>query len=295
MRLSKKTLEQLRIIINGDGTANYRSGSQLVNFFNELGFKDQYGQGFPSRWVYTDAKLQNINGTPELDKCIKNTFAVVEYIGRIEELDKQIADFNQYLAFDKWKIIRDNDVIKFQKLDRVVVETSRKSEVSGEEAFLKKSFEVNVDSLGLPPNVIDIIKIRLKEVEICVKNDAPLSSVIMIGSIMEGILLGIASLYPRQFNQAQCAPKDKSGTVKKFQEWTLNNYIDVAAEIGFLKQDVKKFSHVVRDFRNYIHPYSQMATQFFPDKQTAIICFQVLKAAINQIGDYRKAIQGGTN
>lgn len=295
MRLSKKTLEQLRIIINGDSTSDYRTGSQLVAFFNELGFHDRYGQGFPSRWIYTDEKLQKINGTPELDKCLKNVFAVINYIGRIDELDKLIANFNQYLAFDKWKIIREDADIRFQKLDRIVVETPTKSVISEEEIFLKKSFEVNVDSLGLPSNVIDIIKIRLKEVEICIKNEAVLSSIIMIGSIMEGILLGIASSYPRMFNQAQCTPKDKNGAVKKFPDWTLNNYIDVAAEIGFLKQDVKKFSHAVRDFRNYIHPYSQMATQFFPDKQTAIICFQVLKAAINQIGEYRKNILGGVN
>lgn len=293
MQLSKKTLEQLRVIINGDGTSDYRTGAQLVTFFNGLGFHDRYGQGFPSRWMYTDDRLERINGTPEIDKCIKNVFAVVNYVGRISELDEKISNFNQYLVFDKWKIIRDNAAIKFQKLDHVVIEPPRS--MSEEDVFLKKSFEVNIASLGLPLNINDIIDKRLKEVEICVKNEATLSAVIMIGSIMEGILLGIASLYPRQFNQAQSAPKDKNGAVKKLPEWTLNNYIDVATEIGFLKQDVKKFSHAVRDFRNYIHPYSQMATQFFPDKQTAIICFQVLKAAINQIGEHRKSIQGGEN
>lgn len=293
MQLSKKTLEQLRVIINGDGTSDYRTGAQLVTFFNGLGFHDRYGQGFPSRWMYTDDRLERINGTPEIDKCIKNVFAVVNYVGRISELDEKISNFNQYLVFDKWKIIRDNAAIKFQKLDHVVIEHPRS--MSDEDVFLKKSFEVNIASLGLPLNINDIIDKRLKEVEICVKNEATLSAVIMIGSIMEGILLGIASLYPRQFNQAQSAPKDKNGAVKKLPEWTLNNYIDVATEIGFLKQDVKKFSHAVRDFRNYIHPYSQMATQFFPDKQTAIICFQVLKAAINQIGEHRKSIQGGEN
>lgn len=49
MQLSSKTLEKLREIINGDGTSDYRSGSMLVKFFNELGFKDVYGRGFPSR------------------------------------------------------------------------------------------------------------------------------------------------------------------------------------------------------------------------------------------------------
>ena len=295
MRLNRKTLEKLRDIVNGDGTADYRKGYELVNFFNELGFNDVYAQGFPSRWVYTDEKLQQINGTPELDKCIRNTFAVVNYIGRIAELDALITDFNQYMAFDKWQVVRDNDTITFKRLDKVVVDSGKSDSAEiKEDEFLKMTFNVNVDSIGLDPNVSEIIKLRLKEVETCISGEAPLASILLIGSIMEGILLGMATTYPQQFNQAPSAPKDKdTGKVRTFPNWTLNNYIDVAFEVGLLKQDVKKFSHVVRDFRNYIHPYEQMSSQFCPDKQTALICFQVLKAAISQIGTFRKNQQGG--
>jgi hypothetical protein len=295
VQLSSKTLEKLREIINGDGTPDYRSGSALVKFFNELGFRDVYGQGFPSRWVYTDEKLQKINGTPELDKCIKNTFAVVNYIGRVSDLDSLIDGFNRYLAFDKWAVKRDNDIISFKKLDRVIIdEMSPKTTEDKEQEFLKRTFEIDVDALKLDTNVTEIIKSRLHEVEICVSNGAALSATIMIGSILEGILLGVASSFPQLFNRANSAPKEKDGKqVRKFHEWTLNNYIDVAFEIGILKHDVKQFSYSVRDFRNYIHPYQQMATQFSPDKQTALICFQVLKAAIYQIGEFRKANNGG--
>lgn len=293
MLLSDKTLEELRIIINGDNTPDYRKGYQLVDFFNSLGFHDTYGQGFPSRWVYTDEKLRAINGTPELDKCITKVFAVINYIDRIDQLDSYIANFNKYLAFDKWKVIRNNDLITFKKLDKVIIETPKKEETVTESEFLSHRFEMDINLLGLENSLSEIIKIRLKETEQCVNNDAPLSSVIMIGSILEGVLLGIASSNPRLFNQAQSAPKDEDGKVRKFQDWTLNSFIDVAFEIGFIKRDVKKFSHAVRDFRNYIHPYSQMATSFNPDKNTALICFQVLKAAISQIGEYRKNMQGG--
>ena len=295
MQLSAKTLEKLRIIINGDNTADYRKGYELVSFFNQLGFNDVYAQGFPSRWVYTDEKLQQINGKPELDKCIRNTFAVVNYIGRVAELDTLIADFNQYLAFDKWVVIRDNDTITFKRLEKVIVNSGKSATAEiKEDEFLKMTFDVNVDSLGLDSNVSEIIKLRLKEVETCIGGEAPFASILLIGSIMEGILLGMATTYPQQFNQTSCAPKDKdTGKVRTFPNWTLNNYIDAASEVGLLKQDVKKFSHVVRDFRNYIHPYEQMSTNFFPDKHTALICFQVLKAAINQIGTFRKDQQGG--
>lgn len=33
MQLSQRTLKELRIIINGDDTDDYRSGPQLVDFF----------------------------------------------------------------------------------------------------------------------------------------------------------------------------------------------------------------------------------------------------------------------
>lgn len=295
MILSSKTLEELRCIINGDGTFDYKSGPQLVSFFNDLGFNEKYGQGFPSRWIYTDEHLKKINGTPELDKCIRKAFEVVNYVGRIDQLDTYIAHFNQYLAFDKWKVIRDNDQILFKKLDKVVVEAPKKAETITENEFLSIKFDVDVSLLGLESDLEEIIKLRLKETEQCVNYEAPLSSVIMIGSILEGVLLGVAISYPREFNQAQCVPKDNDGKVRKFQDWTLNNFIDVASEIGILKRDVKKFSHVVRDFRNYIHPYSQMATHFCPDKNTALICYQVLKAAIYQIGAYKKGRQGGNS
>ena len=41
----------------------------------------------------------------------------------------------------------------------------------------------------------------------------------------------------------------------------------------------KKFSHSLRDFRNYVHPYEQVVSSFTPDEHTAKVCFQALKAA----------------
>jgi hypothetical protein len=51
---------------------------------------------------------------------------------------------------------------------------------------------------------------------------------------------------------------------------------------------VKKFSHGLREFRNYIHPYEQMVSGFAPDEHTAKVCFQVLKAALASLAGERK-------
>jgi hypothetical protein len=280
MILQDKSLEKLRLLINEE--TEYRSGPKLVSFFNDLGFNDSYGQGFPSRWVYTDEKLSQINGTPELDKCIKKLFAPVNFIGRFTELDNFIKEFNQFLAFDKWKVIRNEAEITFAKADKINFDDS--SGGIKEDEFLKREFsEISLEKIGLDGIVTETLKLRFEEIKKCLTAEAPLSVLFLAGSTLEGILLGIALKHPKEFNQSKSSPKNKEGKVKQFQDWTLSNYIDVAYDVGLLMEDVRKFSHSLRDFRNYIHPYEQVSSGFNPDKHTATICWQVLKAAIYQL------------
>ena len=158
---------------------------------------------------------------------------------------------------------------------------------SGQE-FLKQDFgPVAFQRIPTAGPLVPILEARLAEAIRCLKADSPLALIFHCGSILEGLLRGLASANPQQFNQAPNSPKDKTGSVKQFHEWTLAQFIDVACELGYLKLDVKKFSHVLRDFRNYIHPYEQMSACFNPDKHTAEICLQVLKAAIASLGGAR--------
>lgn len=151
-----------------------------------------------------------------------------------------------------------------------------------EEEFLKKDFgAISIAGLDIDPTIAHILESRIREAMECHRVGASLASIFMCGSVLEGILLSIALKNPAEFNQAQSSPKNKeTQKVKPFQDWTLANLIDVAHEVNLLRLDVKKFSHVMRDFRNYIHPYEQMASRFDPDKHTAEICLQVLRAAI---------------
>lgn len=286
MEINQKSIEKLRELINEE--TEYRSGPQLVRFFNDLGFNDSYGQGFPSRWIYTEDKIKSINGTPELDECIKKLFDPINFIGEIDKLDNHIKNFNQYLAFDKWEVLRKGTEITFKRAGKIELHNNANSENS--ENFLDQEFDnISLDELGLTSTVTEILKSRFEEIKKCFRSKAHLSVIFMCGSSLEGILLGIALENPKDFNQALSAPKDREGKVKIFPDWALSQLIDVASEIGFLKEDVKKFSHSLRDFRNYIHPYQQVSTGFNPDHHTANICFQVLKAAIYQISRRKKA------
>jgi len=281
MRLRPKSLEKLRDLINEE--TEYRSGPKLVDFFNGLGSNDAYGSGFPSRWIYTDQKLQEINGTPELDKCIKKVLDPINFIEDIEALDVIIEGLNKYLTFDKWKAVRNNDEIYFEKVGKIIIEASQ-SNLSNEDEFLSREFkEVAIEALQLEPAVTEVLKKRIEEIRICLASNAPLAAIFLCGSTLEGMLLGIATKHPKDFNQSQSAPKTQEGKVKNFPEWNLNNFIDTAHSIGFIKEDVKKYSHSLRGFRNYIHPYQQIATRFDPDIHTAKLSWQVLKLALLQL------------
>ena len=293
MILSQNTLEILREMINEK--TEYRKGSVLVKFFNQLGFSDTYGNGFPSRGYYTDEKLQRINGTPELDKCIKMLFSPSGFINRVDVLRSCLDEFNEYLAFDGWKVEIKNTGVEIHRTSEPDIETKLKeqtlvsSDVS-EADFLKVEIEeIDVNQIPVDEVLKPVLERRMAEMKSCFMSKAYLSVIFMAGSMLEGILLSLANQNLRAFNQATIAPKNKEGKVKAFHDWTLNDLINVTHEIGILKKDVAKFSHILRDFRNYIHPYQQMSERFFPDENTAKICMQVMKGALLQISQYKRS------
>ncbi|MDP2699427.1 hypothetical protein [Thalassospira sp.] len=157
-----------------------------------------------------------------------------------------------------------------------------------EDTFLGREFKIpNLHKLPIEPQVIVIVEQRLDEARVALKAGASLCVIFMCGSVLEAVLLGTAQTKPEKFNRAIASPKNTDGRVKPLHEWTLAQFIDVAFEVGLLKLDVKKFSHGLRDFRNYIHPYQQMVSGFSPDEHTAKVCFQVLKAALASLAGER--------
>lgn len=155
--------------------------------------------------------------------------------------------------------------------------------------FLHSEFSIpNIQKLPIEAMAVPIIESRLNEARAAMGAGAYLSTIFLCGSVLEAVLLGTAQKEPARFNRASASPKAADGSVKRFHEWSLAQFIDVACEAGLLKPDVKKFSHGLRDFRNYIHPYEQMVSGFTPDEHTAKVCFQVLKAALASVAGERK-------
>jgi len=285
MKLNSKSLEKLRNLINED--TEYRTGPQLVNFFNEYGFNDKYGQGFPSRWFFTDEKLKQLNGTLKLDECILKIFNPINFIGNNEKLNVLINDFNEYLVFDDLMLKRDEQKISITRYEKQNIKKDKVELTESE--FLKQEFsKINLSLLGLDFQFEKIINQRLEEIKLSLNSGASLAVIFLCGSTLEELLLHVATHNPQKFNTSLSAPKDKEGKVKLLHDWTLDNLINVAYEVDIIKLDIKKFTHILKDFRNYIHPRQQAAQNFDPDRHTAEISWKVLQAAIANLSGERK-------
>ena len=185
-----------------------------------------------------------------------------------------------------------------RELSPVLLEKGRKivAKISGiapdenlltTEEYPKKEFEIpNIQDLPVDNDVAEIIQDRLKEAQKCQEMGAYLSFIVLCGSILEAVLIGARQKDQEKFNRSAKAPKAK-GKIKEFRYWHLGDLIDVASDIKLLNTDVEEFSHGLRDFRNYIHPDKQLQAGFKPDKYTAKICLEVLKAALADVSSAR--------
>lgn len=188
---------------------------------------------------------------------------------------------------ERYKFNTDTGKIKFNEkiYNECVKITNRligiKNTIDSEDELLNKKFgDISIKDLSLDYGLEKVLEYRVTEIDKCLGIGAYMSAIILCGSILECLLLNFMLKNPKQFNVYNESPKDKNGKVKSFQDWKLSEMIDVSGGIWFLSQDTKKFSHELRNFRNYIHPMEQMANNFKPDDQTAKVAFQVLKMAI---------------
>ena len=101
-----------------------------------------------------------------------------------------------------------------------------------------------------------------------------------MGSILECLFLSFLSTHPKEANQSQLVQKKK---VKDFSTLKLSEMIDVAHELRWIDNDVKHYSHSLREFRNFVHPYKQMSQDFCLDKDTCRMNLVVVQATVNDL------------
>lgn len=283
--LDDKTLEKLADLICGDKLAEkycnndysdcpfYRKGSELPEFFRSAGLKcHDFTNESRKQWVLTHLQVHN---RTTFILCILLRLAnPIEY-GDQQRTEIIIEELNRILAFEGLTAKLDGAEPKLIKGDAYV--PIKKPEFN----FIPKpDFNSFIDDEDLSK----ILNSRWDEVEKNINSEAYLSSIILMGSILEGTLLSVVEKNPKYANLSKSAPKNSSG-ILKFKSWSLNDLLNVAHDCEWIDKDVKDFNVKLRDYRNLVHPRKQRDEGFFPDEDTCKICLEVVKAALNDINN----------
>jgi hypothetical protein len=124
------------------------------------------------------------------------------------------------------------------------VEPSFTPAVKQEPAVLK----TDIADVVRDPELAELLRQRLDEVQACRTSGAHLSAVIMLGSVLEGVLFDVARNDMARACQSRPVPK-KDGRPLPVEDWKLTNLIEIAHDCGWIELDIKKFSHELRDYR----------------------------------------------
>jgi len=140
------------------------------------------------------------------------------------------------------------------------------------------------------PDTKLILVYRWEECARCLAGKANLASIVMIGGLLEALLLVKTSAYaldPTQAKKlytAQCIPIDSNtGQKKKQSEWTLEIYISIAHELGWITHSVRSVAKLLQEYRNYVHVGKQISKPINLTNADSEICWGLVKAIARQL------------
>jgi len=132
----------------------------------------------------------------------------------------------------------------------------------------------------------DILVRRWLECCKCVKANAHLAAIVMMGGLLEALFVARANKMPVKdpLLNASSAPKDKTtGKTLNYQEWMLDSYIKVGHELRWITESAKDVADVLKEYRNYIHPEKERRHGVVLAHNDSSMFWSVTKAIVRQL------------
>lgn len=115
VQVSPQTLKQICHLI---AEQPYRGGPRLVEFFNDLGWQDEYPEALKphSRTTYTKDKLEQLNEQRNIYLAIYKATDPRLFINNEEQLENIVTELNRYLLYDGLVLVREKLAYKLKRL-----------------------------------------------------------------------------------------------------------------------------------------------------------------------------------
>jgi hypothetical protein len=132
----------------------------------------------------------------------------------------------------------------------------------------------------------DILTRRWNECAKCVKADAHLAAIVMMGGLLEALFVARANKMADKapLTSAVNAPKDKAtGKTTNYENWMLDSYIKVGFELRWITESARDVADKLKEYRNFVHPAKELRYGVTLGLNDSSIFWQVTKALARQL------------
>ena len=130
--------------------------------------------------------------------------------------------------------------------------------------------------------LLNILERDYRDIQKCLEAECWKAVIILCGGCLEAILYDVLKQ-----REAQALQSTKHGR-GALEDWTLENYIEVATDLGLITRGVESFSHSLRDYRNLVHPLKEIRGNYKIQREEATASFESLKMAIRDLEETPK-------
>jgi hypothetical protein len=258
------TLEELAAMICGDEPGmKRRRGWDLALFLRRAGWEDVPDHdGSPrQRWILDLLRERKEDDAGDVERVVLRLADRREYQQQPSEYDPVIERLQEVLPLEGRRI-------DYRNGQPVLVEYDPDNPPRPQRVELKVAITDVVADLDLARAV----QLRLDEAHICQEHGAYTSAVIMLGSLLEGVLVHAAEA--RRADVPFPKPLRAAG---------LQDLVQHAHTNGWIDQDAKMASELLRTYRNLVHPLAEKRAKHSADFDTADLCWSTVNAVLNDL------------
>jgi len=261
-------------IINGQ--AGYRTGPRIENVFKDAGLERPYKVvDCGSREKFALRALEETNQEGRLGDILIFLADPRTYPGQPETAEQVRAKLNRIIEYHSFHLTQTVPPS---------IEPFAQAVPPPPITTIRPQREFDFSKLTSDPVLQLQLEDRWKEAIRIHQAECPRFALIAVGALLEGGLLAKAKGNIGAANTAKAAPKVQgTNSTKLFAEWTFQDFINVAVELGWIHSTRGTFSHQLRDYRNFIHPEKEATMGISFDNGTVEIVWTILREAFEDL------------